>query len=193
MKKIVNLILIIIIACLVILVLSETEKEKNISKKSYNFLSGENNIEKKETIKEYPKEDFEENYKGYSVCAKLNIPVIELDTSVLGKYSAEALNVSVTKFWGVNPNENGNFCIVGHNFKNKNMFSKLKNLNLGDRLFITDKKIGKVEYEIFKIDTVVPEDVNCLTSITKNEKEVTLITCTNDSKKRIIIKAKEVL
>lgn len=193
MKKIVNLILIIIIACLVILVLSETEKEKNISKKSYNFLSGENNIEKKETIKEYPKEDFEENYKGYSVCAKLNIPVIELDTSVLGKYSTEALNVSVTKFWGVNPNENGNFCIVGHNFKNKNMFSKLKNLNLGDRLFITDKKIGKVEYEIFKIDTVVPEDVNCLTSITKNEKEVTLITCTNDSKKRIIIKAKEVL
>ncbi len=193
MRKIVNLILIIIIVSLVMLVLDEKEKEKNISKKSYNFLSGEKNIEKEETIREYPKEDFEESYKGYSVCAKLNIPVIELDTSVLENYSTEALNISVTKFWGVNPNENGNFCIVGHNFKNKNMFSKLKKLNLGDRLFITDKNIGKVEYEIFKIDTVFPEDVNCLTSITKNEKEVTLITCTNDSKKRIIIKAKEVI
>lgn len=115
-----------------------------------------------------------------------------METNVISNYSEEALRNSVVKFWGVEPNNIGNFCIAGHNFKNKNMFSKLKKLKLGDRLFITDKKVGKVEYEIFKINTVLPEDVSCLKAITEGEKEVTLITCTIDSKKRIVVKAKEI-
>lgn len=173
-----------------------TEEEKDISNKSYDFLSNQNitNIPIEETIevKEYPKEEILENYNGYEVCAKLVIPEISLETNVIANYSEEALRNSVVKFWGVEPNSNGNFCIAGHNFKNKNMFSKLKKLKIGDRLFITDTKVGKVEYEIFKIDTVVPEDVSCLKAVTENEKEVTLITCTMNSKKRIVVKAKEV-
>lgn len=174
----------------------ESEEEKNISNKSYDFLSNQNitNIPIEETIevKEYPKEEILENYNGYEVCAKLVIPEISLETNVIANYSEEALRNSVVKFWGVEPNNNGNFCIAGHNFKNKNMFSKLKKLKIGDRLFITDTKVGKVEYEIFKIDTVLPEDVSCLKAVTENEKEVTLITCTMNSKKRIVVKAKEV-
>ena len=72
------------------------------------------------------------------------------------------------------------------------MFSNLKKLKIGDKLFVSDREIGKVEYEIFKIDTVLPEDISCLDAVTENQKEVTLITCTSDSKKRIIIKAKEI-
>ena len=109
----------------------------------------------------------------------------------MSNYSEKALRVSVTKFWGVEPNQTGNFCVAGHNFRRKNMFHNLKKLNIVDNLFITDKEVGKVEYEIFKIYKVHPEDVNCLEPITKDKKEVTLITCTVDSKQRIIVKAKE--
>ena len=73
-----------------------------------------------------------------------------------------------------------------------NMFRNLKKLNVGDRLFVTDEKIGKVEYEIFDIYKVFPEDTSCLTPFLEEEREVTLITCTTDSKQRIIVKAKEV-
>ena len=52
--------------------------------------------------------------------------------------------------------------------------------------------MGKVEYEIFDIYTVPPEDISCLAQNTNNEKQVTLITCTRDSKHRIIVKAREV-
>ena len=148
-------------------------------------------VEKSNT-REYPKVKIEKNYKGYDVCAKLEIPSISLVTNVLKNYSTSALNVSVTKFWGVDPNQIGNFCVAGHNFKNKNMFRNLKKLNIGDRLFVTDEKIGKVEYEIFDIYKVFPEDTSCLTSSIAGEREVTLITCTTDSKHRIIVKAKEV-
>lgn len=148
-------------------------------------------VEKANT-KEYPKVEIEKTYKGYHVCAKLEIPSISLVTNVLKNYSTSALNVSATKFWGVDPNQIGNFCVAGHNFKNKNMFRNLKKLNVGDKLFVTDEKIGKVEYEIFDIYKVFPEDTSCLTSSVAGEREVTLITCTNDSKQRIIVKAKEV-
>ena len=130
-------------------------------------------------------------YKGYDVISKLEIPKINLETYILKKYSVETLNISVVKFWGANPNMPGNFCVAGHNFKNKNMFHDLKDLQIGDNLFVIDNNIGKVEYEIYKIYKVLPEDVSCLSQEKNGEKHITLITCTNNSKERIIVKAKE--
>lgn len=195
MKKI-YVILIIFMSILSLSIFFKTKERNESLNKPYNFFSNQtiiNNVNN-EIIKEskYPQEEILETYNGYKVCAKLVIPQISLETNVLADYSESALKNSVVKFWGVEPNNVGNFCIAGHNFKIKNMFSKLKDLKLGDKLFITDSKIGKIEYEIFKIDIVLPEDVSCLKAITENEREVTLITCTIDSKKRIIVKAKEV-
>lgn len=142
-----------------------------------------------EPVKQYPKEDILENYKGYEVCAKIEIPSISIEANILSEFSDKALKVSCTKFWGVKPNHEGNFCVAGHNYKN--MFYGIKKLKIGDTFFITDNEIGKVEYEIFSIDKVAPENVECLDAVTIGEKEVTLITCTTDSKHRIIIKARE--
>lgn len=202
----VNIITIIVILGILIWIIIEQKGEMRIQKENSENLyksetisseSSENsknskNAKNLEDKKIYPKEEIIQNYKGYDVCAKLEIPSISLETYILKKYSTEALNISVTKFWGVEPNNIGNFCIAGHNFKNRDMFYNIKNLELGEKIFITDNKIGKVEYEVFKMDSVVPEDVSCLKASTQNKREITLITCTNDSKMRIIVKAKEV-
>ncbi len=152
------------------------------------------NLQENITIeqKQYLKVQIIENYKGYTVSSRLEIPKISLQTYVLQKYSEAALRVSVTKFWGVNANEVGNFCIAGHNFINKNMFRNLKNLKIGDRLYLEDNKIGRIEYEIYDLYEVLPDDISCLAQETNGKREVTLITCTTDSKKRIIVKAKEI-
>lgn len=147
--------------------------------------------QKKEEIKNYPKEKIPKEYKGYDIAAKLEIPKIELETYILKTYSEKSLNISVTKFWGAEPNKEGNFCIAGHNVKNKNMFYNLRDLKIEDTLWIIDNKIGRVEYEIYDIYTVEPEDTKCLSQETNGRLEATLITCTNDSKRRIIVKAKE--
>lgn len=169
------------------------EKQMNSSYITQNTTVVQQQTNDIQTVtKIYPKEEIIEEYKGYDVCAKLEIPVIELETYVLKNYSTQALNISVTKFWGVDPNEIGNFCVAGHNFINKNMFRNLKKLNIGDKLILTDNTIGKIEYEIFDIYTVIPEDTSCLFPVIDGKREITLITCTNDSSKRIIVKAREV-
>ena len=201
-KKIINFILFVALLILLIFLLISKKEEKQIpselSVKQNEDIIEENlvtKIKENEPIKEqkeYPKVEIADTYRGYDVCAELEIPAISLVTNILKDYSTTALNISVTKFWGVEPNQIGNCCIAGHNFKNKNMFRNLKKLNLGEKLFIADNEIGKVEYEIFDIYKVFPEDTSCLTPATTDEREVTLITCTTDSKQRIIVKAKEI-
>ena len=156
-----------------------------------NITNSTNNINSTNSTKQYEKENIIEEYKGYDVIAKLEIPKINLETHVLKTYSEEALKISVVKFWGADPNREGNFCIAGHNFKNNNMFKNLKKLEIGDNLFVIDEKQGRIEYEVFDVYKVLPENVECLSQETNGEKQVTLITCTNDSKERIIIKARE--
>lgn len=201
MSYIVVFIIIIIMIWLFISEYKDTKIEnKNNTISEYNIQSIGTQYNKNNEIntntnidlkKEYQKEEIINQYKGYQVGAKLEIPKIALETYILQNYSVKALNISVTKFWGTNANEVGNFCIAGHNFQNKNMFHDLKKLNIGDTLFISDNKIGKVKYEIYDIYKVEPDDVSCLSQETNGKKEVTLITCTSDSEKRIIVKARE--
>lgn len=192
-RTIINFILVILIFGIITYLRIETNSEKNIKQANNyevkNVVTSTNNI--KENEKVYSKEEVIKEYKGYEVDSKLEIPKIELETYVLKEFSKEALNVSVTKFWGCKPNVTGNYCIAGHNFKNKNMFHDLKKLEKQDNLFIIDNKVGKVEYEIYDIYKVLPEDTSCLEQETNGKKEVTLITCTSDSEERIIIKAVE--
>ena len=170
----------------------EIEETKENKAQPRNNNENEIVTEIQKPTKQYEKEDIITEYKGYTVSSKLTIPIISLETYILQNYSVNALRVSVTKFWGVDANQIGNFCVAGHNFKNKNMFSNLKKLNIGDRLFISDNKVGKVEYEIYDKFIVFPNETDCLNPETNGKREVTLITCTIDSKQRIIIKAREV-
>lgn len=197
-KKLINYFIIIIILGILICAQIEEYNEETIEKNEYitQSLSTENKIVVNQIDNKLEqnitKNRVQETYKNYAVVAQLEIPKIELETLVLQEFSEDALNVSVTKFWGPNPNEIGNLCIAGHNFKKKNMFSNLKKIQLGDKIFVEDNKNGKVEYEVYEIYKVVPQDTSCLSQNTEGNKEVTLITCTSDSKKRIIIKAREV-
>lgn len=192
-RTIINFILVILIFGIITYLRVENYSEENIKQANNyevkNVVTSTNNI--KENEKVYSKEEVIKEYKGYEVDSKLEIPKIELETYVLKEFSKEALNVSVTKFWGCKPNTIGNYCIAGHNFKNKNMFHNLKKLKRNDNLFIIDNKVGKVEYEVYDVYKVFPEDTSCLEQETNGKKEVTLITCTSDSEERIIIKAVE--
>ncbi len=162
----------------------------SIAETEGNIVDEQNVIEEQKT--EEDKDKILDEYKGYRVSAKLEIPKINLETYILKQYSTQALKISVTKFWGAEPNTVGNFCIAGHNFQNKNMFHNLRKLTKGDKLTISDNTVGKVDYEIYDTYQVRPEEVSCLSQKTNGKREVTLITCTMDSQKRIIVKAGEI-
>lgn len=131
-------------------------------------------------------------YKGYSSIAKLFIPKIQLDVSILENYSEETLALSATKFYGPAPNEPGNLCIAGHNYNKENMFNHLIDLSIGDTLFLTDNQNGRGCYRIYDIYKVSPTETSPLSQETNGNTELTLITCTNYSSKRLIVKASKI-
>lgn len=149
---------------------NQIKKQENNNTKSYTTENISTLYQPdKPSPNKYPKEEIPKEYKGYNVTAKLEIPKINLETYILSTYSKNSLNISVTKFWGADPNKKGNFCVAGHNFQNKNMFHNLRKLEKKDRLWITDHEVGKIEYEIYNIYMVEPEDVTCLSQETERK------------------------
>lgn len=132
----------------------------------------------------------------YYIIGRIYIPSIDVDYTIFESdldYIDELLKISPTKFWGCEPNEVGNFCIVGHNYRNTKFFSKVPTMNIGDTIELTDYTNRTLIYEVYDKYEVDPDDRQCTSQITNGRKEVTLITCTNDSQRRVIVKAKEVI
>lgn len=129
---------------------------------------------------------------GEMVIGKLEIPKINLVTYILPETTEETLNKSVTKLCGPKVNGVGNLCITGHNYHKDNMFGDLKDVETDDKIYLTDNKGNRVEYGVYEIYKVYPEETECLSQETKGEREVTLITCTAGAVKRLIVKAREI-
>ena len=66
----------------------------------------------------------------YTTEAILKIPKINIEYPVLSATSDALLFVSLNKYWGPQPNEVGNYCIVGHYYENGKMFGKLHKLKM---------------------------------------------------------------
>lgn len=166
------------------------ESKKEITKsqeESKNEI--EEQIKKDEENKEIVNNEIPSYYNGYPVIAKLEIEKINLATLVLKEHNKQTLAMSATKFFGANPNEIGNFCIAGHNYITKNMFHNLKKVKINDEIKLTDLTGKSINYKVYKKSTVLPNETQCLSQKTNGRTELTLITCTTDSTKRIVIKA----
>ncbi len=166
---------------------SGKEMVKTQEKENKNEI--EKQIKKDEENNKIANNEIPSKYNGYPVIAKLEIEKINLDTLVLKEHNKQTLATSVTKFFGANPNEMGNFCIAGHNYITKNMFHNLKKVNVGDKIKLTDLTGRSINYKVYKKSTVLPNETQCLSQKTNGRTELTLITCTTDSSKRIVIKA----
>ena len=137
-------------------------------------------------------------YKGYDVIGIVKIPKINIEYPILeiGNIDPESakapMKISIIKYWGENVNDYGNLSIAGHNNKDGTMFGKTKRLEKGDIVELTDLKGKTIRYSIYEIFVTDPNDVSILLPKDELVREVTLITCTNGNKERLILKAREI-
>ncbi|MCI8470774.1 MAG: sortase [Clostridia bacterium] len=128
--------------------------------------------------------------EGYNVLGVIVIDKLDMKKNILAKTDDSALNISVTKFYGPNLNEVGNFCIAGHNYED--IFERANELELNDTFYIIDKAKGeKVTYKIYDKYSINPTELDCLSQETEGRREVTIITCNPGGFTRLIIKAQE--
>lgn len=149
---------------------------------------------KQEKTKQQSKSGYTYITDGKITIPKINVeyPIIDGETDSEAE-TEELLRMSPVKFHGPEINQVGNYCIVGHNYRNSRFFSKVPTLVNGDIIQITDlADDSTVTYEVYNKYIVAPTDVSCTSQNTGGKKEITLITCTDDSKQRWIVKAREI-
>ena len=195
MKKVYNLIIAVLIVALIVVV------AKIVIRYGGNYLNEKEVSASLETIEEeLNKEETQQSeslpeleFKGYKIEGIIEVPKINIKYPIIDHTNEETMKVSITKFWGPQANEIGNYTVAGHNNKDGTMFGKTKYLQIGDKIKLTNLKNETIEYEIFKIYSIDPDDVSCVESVENGTREITLITCTNGHKNRLVTKARQIL
>ena len=165
---------------------NETDKNNDNSNIDENALdgiqssdnSGKSNASKRKT------------YKGFNVVGTIEIPKTNLKYPILEKVTKSSIETAVAVMYGPGPNQVGNTTIMGHNYRNGLFFSNNKKLEVGDKIYITDLNGKKLTYTIYNKYETTPEDAEYMTRNTNGATEISLSTCTDDSKARLIIWAK---
>ena len=133
------------------------------------------------------------NYGGfkYTILGKLTIKKINIYQPILKENTAGAYNTALVKMAGPNLNENGNVSIGGHNFMRGNYFIKINRLVKNDIVTVTDLSGRKLNYYVYEYGVVDKNSASYLAQPdNKNEKIVTLVTCTKGGKERYYVKAR---
>lgn len=155
-----------------------------IGKEKENEQANSNNTN---TVQEPPVEEgMPSVYEGYSVLGELLIDKIEYSGYVLDSTESSAMEKGPVKLYGVNANEDGNLCIVGHNYDE--IFKRLSELKVDDNFTLIDRSEMGQNYVVKEVTEVEPTDLNSLMPV-QGKKQVTLITCIEGSTKRLVVRA----
>jgi len=131
-------------------------------------------------------------YEGFVMIGYITIPKTKVKEPILDNVTPDALNTAVSVLYPSNPklNEPGNVVIIGHNYRNGKFFSDNDKLSIGDKVLIKDETGRELSYTIYQKFETSEQDTSFYTRDTNGVPEITLSTCTDDSKARIIILAK---
>ncbi len=182
------IILISIIIVIALLIIKYTRNQ--INEKDLKLAL--NNIYNTQLRQENVTQEIEAEYKGNKIIGIIKIPKINIEYPILDSTSNETMKISVTKFWGKGVHSIGNLCISGHNNKDGTMFGKIKELELEDIIEMTNMKKVTKQYVIYAKYIIDSNNISIINTDEIGTREVTLITCTNGNKNRLIIKAREI-
>ena len=151
----------------------------------------------------YPEDNSDSNssgsgvtYMGYDVIGTIEIPAIDIEYPIIADEDASinSLNVAIVKLYPSSDtlNQVGNTVLAGHNYRNGTFFSNNKRLEKGDKIYITDLTGQTVTYEVSNKYETDTSDSEYMNRDTQGRREISLTTCTDDTKGRLIIWAQEV-
>lgn len=131
-------------------------------------------------------------YKDYPMIGTIKIEKTKVDYPILLDVSPSALETAVGVMYPSNPklNQPGNTVIIGHNYRNGKFFSNNKKLVLGDKIQITDLNGKTLTYTIYEIFQTIETDTEYISRPRGDKIEISLSTCTDDGKDRLVILAR---
>lgn len=194
MKKIINIIIILIVIALYIFTSMfiytsfRERKRQEVSKKIINKVDEQiKKINGDTTVTEAPI-----SYNGYkyTVLGKLSIKKINFYQAILKENNYGSYNTSVVKMSGPDLNTPGNVAIGGHNYMQSSFFIRINRLVKNDEVVVTDLSGKSVKYYVYEYGVTSDMDATYLKQPDDDSMIVTLVTCTISGKERYYVKAK---
>lgn len=167
-------------------------KEKTVETLNEKFDNEVKQPQNSESVNSRSKENNEGSKKVKNVVGKIVIEKLGISYPILEGSTEENLSISITRFYGSQVNSIGNCVLAGHNMKDGSLFGRLSELSEDDNIILYDNSGNRKKYKVFNIKVVDPKDLSVLSQDTNNSCWVTLITCSNNGKNRLIIQANEV-
>ena len=192
MKKFINILKFLFIFALYLItfmMIYDNFRERKLNNQEKNALElFENKIEKKD-IEPEPEKTYTVNYNGYTILGKIEIPKVGISTVILKEHTYAAMSIGSIKTYGVDLNEKGGFVISAHNFRGRTpFFYPVRNLKDGDLIYISDNLGRKMTYTVYSVSRYVsPEDTSYL--VHTEDYHLTIVTCENGGKSRIVVRA----
>ena len=122
----------------------------------------------------------------------IRIPKTSVKYSIYSPAGEKALEQGIGMLATTNGlNREGNTTLQGHNWRNWMFFSRNNLLAIGDSVYIKDKRGVEIEYIIYKKMVLNPSDSKYIIRDTLGKREISLSTCTNEAKDRLVILARE--
>ena len=119
--------------------------------------------------------------------AVIDIPSVGIRGQVVEGTSDAVLKNYIGKFKGcANPGQYGNFSVAAHNNIYTEIFRNLHKVQIGDKIRVITKQYEYV-YLVRSVNEIAPTQTEVLEP-NYSKKEITLITCTDLGKSRIVVK-----
>ena len=193
-KKVMNIIIFALIFALYFvsfLMIFDSFKERKLAsleKNAIDVFDKEVKIEEKKP--EETKTSSSVSYSGFTILGKISIPKIGFNSVIIKENTYKAMNVGIVLSYGDAINVEGGYVLSGHNFRGQNVFFyNIRNLKPGDIVQITDTSGVRLDYTVYEtLRNVDPTETSYLNDF--DGYHVTLVTCENGGKARIVVKAR---
>lgn len=125
------------------------------------------------------------NIDGYDYIGTIKIPDLSLELPIMSDWSYNKMKISSCRYYGsIFTND---LVLCAHSYDN--LFGRLKELNAGDIVIITDMNNTSYYYEVKVKEILSPKDVK---EMIESNFDLTLYTCTNDNLNRLTIRLNRV-
>lgn len=121
----------------------------------------------------------------------LEIPELDEELPIIGQWSYKLLKISICRYKGPDPNEDGNLVLIGHNYKNGSHFGRLNKLSVGSELYLTNASTGeRLRYVVYQIKSIAPDAFSALKSY-EGDAGLTLMTCKDNGTNRLLVRCEQ--
>ena len=125
------------------------------------------------------------------VIGLIEIPKYEVELPIIGKWSYKLLKISICRYKGPDPLDDGNLVLIGHNYKSGAHFGILKKMEVGDEVYLTNAATGaRVRYEVYQIKSISADAFSALKSY-KGDAGLTLMTCKDNGTNRLLVRCEQ--